>query len=172
MCLVEEPLSEFPSFQRVGLVGDVVPFEDAARSVTGNLHDHGLGYSGAPQVSNRSPPEIVEQESGDTGGLASQIPAHPEIPNRHGPARKQELAGARLHLEVRAHITVDRNCNRLGFAVGLFALHPDAGGSQIYLFPLNPQQGAFSEAHMVGHNEKEFQLLRERREQISVLLGF
>ena len=60
MCLVEELLSEFPSFHRVGLVRNVVPLEDATGSVTGDLHDHGLGYSGAPQVSNRSPPEIVE----------------------------------------------------------------------------------------------------------------
>ena len=52
MRLVEELLSEFPSFQRVGLVSDVVSLEDAAGLVTGDLHDHGLGYSGAPQVSN------------------------------------------------------------------------------------------------------------------------
>jgi len=68
MYLIEELLSEFPSFYRVGLVRDVVPLEDAAGSVTGDLHDDGLGYSGAPQVSNRRPPKIVEQQSGDPGG--------------------------------------------------------------------------------------------------------
>jgi hypothetical protein len=41
--------------------------------VTGDLHDHGLGYSGTPQVSDRRPPEIAEQESGDTGRLTSRF---------------------------------------------------------------------------------------------------
>ena len=71
MCLVEELLSEFPSFQRVGLVRDVVSLEDAPGLVTGDLHDHGLGL--LLRAAGFDPPSAGdrEQESGDTGGLAT-----------------------------------------------------------------------------------------------------
>ena len=62
MCLVQELLRESPCLLRVGLVGDVVPLENAAGPVAGDLHDHGLGNAGAPEIPHGSPPKIVEQQ--------------------------------------------------------------------------------------------------------------
>jgi hypothetical protein len=56
-------------------VCDVVPLENAAGTVACDLHDHGLGNVGAPEIPHGCPPKIVEQQPGDAGGLASQISA-------------------------------------------------------------------------------------------------
>ena len=61
MCLVEELLGEFPGFQSVGLVGDVVAFEDPTGLVARDLHNHGLGDAGPPEISHRRAPKIMEQ---------------------------------------------------------------------------------------------------------------
>jgi hypothetical protein len=44
--------------------------------------------------------------------------------------------------------------------------------TQIDLFPLDPQQSAFSETHMVGDHEQQLQFLRTCCEHIPILLGF
>ncbi len=36
----------------VGVVGDVIALKDATSAVTGNLHDHRLGYPSAAQIAN------------------------------------------------------------------------------------------------------------------------
>ena len=61
MCLVKELLGEFARFQSVGLVGDVVAFEDPAGLVAGDLHNHGLGDAGPPKISRSRAPKIMEQ---------------------------------------------------------------------------------------------------------------
>jgi hypothetical protein len=51
----------FPaSFVGICLVRDVVPLKDAARPMTGNLHDHRFWNAGPAQIPDGSPAQIME----------------------------------------------------------------------------------------------------------------
>ena len=61
MGLVEKFLGEFARLQRVSLLGDVIALEDSTGLVTGDLHDHRLRHTVAPEISHCCSPQVVEQ---------------------------------------------------------------------------------------------------------------
>jgi hypothetical protein len=53
--LRQKLFSHTPGLLCVTLIGNVVPFEDAPGSVTGDLHNDSFGDTGPAQIPNRSP---------------------------------------------------------------------------------------------------------------------
>ena len=60
MCPAEEFLREFARLECVALIGNVVPLKNTASSMSRDLHDHGFRDSGAAEISNRRPAEVME----------------------------------------------------------------------------------------------------------------
>ena len=62
--LCEELFREAAGFPGVALVGDVVAVEDAARPVPRDFHVHRFGDSRSTEISDGSPSQIVEEQTG------------------------------------------------------------------------------------------------------------
>jgi hypothetical protein len=127
--------------------------------VTGDLHDYGLGDSRPPQIPNGGPAKVGEQETGYAGCLTRQIPAQTKVADWLGATRKKEVARPRLRLQVRLHIAVDPHGHGLRLSVRSLPFHPDAGGRDIHLLPLDPEERSLPEADVIRDDEQKLQLI-------------
>ena len=91
----------------VALVGDIVALENRARAMTGDLHDHRFGNAGSAEIANGGSAQIVKQETGYARSRTRQRPAFTKILDGLRPAREQEFAVARLHLDEFRHVAVN-----------------------------------------------------------------
>src|SRR5262249_27039425 len=84
----------------IALVDDVVPLEDRAGLVSGELHRHALGDAASDHVPDRRAPEVMGNPAGEPRVPAGAPPRAPEVLD--GPAASMEDPGddpARLSLD-------------------------------------------------------------------------